>query len=110
MGEKSLVWLKGEIKSPPMSEMVRRKIGFLLRWVQAGKRLSMPDSRPMPAIGLGCHELRIGDSDRQWRVIYRIESSTVVIVDVFEKKTRRTPSRVIDGCRRRLARYDQDRE
>ena len=67
----------------------------------------MPHSRPMPAIGQRCHELRIQDSDTTWRVIYRIEADAVIVVEVFAKKTQTTPQQVIDVCQRRLRQYDE---
>jgi phage-related protein len=71
----------------------------------------MPDSRPMRTIGARCHELRVTDGESRitWRIIYRIDSDTVVIADVFAKKTQKTPPEVIDRCRTRFDKYDQDR-
>ena len=60
----------------------------------------------MPMIGHRCHELRIDDAERTWRIIYRTDVDAVLIVDVFQKTTRRTPARVIAECRRRLRLYD----
>ena len=59
--EKVLVWLHGEIKTPPLSENARIEAGYLLRKLQQGELLSMPTSRPMSSIGNHCHELRIVD-------------------------------------------------
>lgn len=56
--EKPLVWLHGEIKTPPFSSEARIEAGVLLRRLQRGEKLSMPQSRPMSVIGSGCHELR----------------------------------------------------
>lgn len=67
----------------------------------------MPESRPMPDIGRHCHELRIKDGKVDWRIIYRIDSDAIVIADVIEKKTQRTPKVVIDKCKRRLSEYDR---
>jgi hypothetical protein len=50
-GERPLVWLHGEIKTPPMSSRARVEAGYLLRRLQRGESLSLPESRPMPAIG-----------------------------------------------------------
>jgi phage-related protein len=61
----------------------------------------------MPGIGKRCYELRIGDADRAWRIVYRLDSDAVVIADVFHKTTRTTPRRVIVECQRRLAAYDR---
>lgn len=80
--------------------------GFLLRRLQKGESLALPWSRPMTAIGPRCHELRITDEKANWRVIYRIDSDAIVIVDVFQKKTRKTPEPVIAICKRRLREYD----
>ena len=106
--DKPLVWLHGEVKSPPLSNAARIETGFLLRQLQRGVLLSMPHSRPMPAIGRNCHELRINDGDQTWRVVYRIDADAIVIADVFAKKTPQTPKRVIEVCRRRLRDYDDE--
>ena len=56
----------------------------------------------MPSLGTGCYELRIVDDRRNWRIIYHLAEEAIVILHVFEKKSRKTPSRIIDICRRRL--------
>ena len=104
--DKPLVWLHGEIKTPPLSQAARIEAGFLLRLLQRGSGLSMPHSRPMPSIGARCHELRIVDEKSTWRIIYRTDHDAVVIAEVFSKKTRETPKRVIEVCRKRLKEYD----
>ena len=45
---KPIIWLRSEIKSPPLSKEARLEAGFLLRKLQIGENLSMPHSRPMP--------------------------------------------------------------
>jgi hypothetical protein len=62
--DKPLVWIQGEVKSPPFSADARMKAGFLLRKLQKGDLLDMPDSRPMPSIGKNCHELRVNDKNK----------------------------------------------
>ena len=84
----------------------RLEVGLLLRRLQRGELLSMPQSRPMPGIGARCHELRINDSGGSWRVVYRIDADAIVILEVFAKKTSTTPKTVIVACRRRLKEYD----
>jgi phage-related protein len=108
--DKPLVWLHGEVKSPPFSRAARLEAGFLLRKLQRGDTLSMPHSRPMPSIGPRCHELRLPDKDKAWRMIYRIALDAIVICEVFEKKTNKTPKNIIDVCQQRLRRYDTDGE
>jgi phage-related protein len=104
--DKPLAWLHGEIKTPPMSRSARLEAGFLLRQLQRGELLSMPQSRPMPGVGSRCHELRINDAAGTWRVMYRIDSDAIVILGVFAKKTGKTPKTIIDTCRKRLKEYD----
>jgi phage-related protein len=104
--DKPLAWLHGEIKTPPLSKSARLEAGFLLRQLQRGDLLSMPQSRPMPSIGPRCHELRINDATVTWRVVYRIDIDAVVILEVFAKKTGKTSKAVIDTCRKRLKEYD----
>lgn len=80
--------------------------GVLLRRLQRGERLSLPQSRPMPSTGPRCHELRIPDADATWRLVYRLDSDAIVIAEVFSKKTQATPKHVIEACQRRLQAYD----
>ncbi|HAM33858.1 MAG TPA: transposase [Deltaproteobacteria bacterium] len=103
--DKPLVWLSGEVKTPPFSQAGRLEVGYLLRALQRGDKLSMPLSRPMPSIGPRCHELRIVDERIDWRIVYRIDTDAIVILDVFEKKTRSTPRQIIAVCKRRLKDY-----
>ena len=81
--DKPLVWLRGEVKTPPFGADARIEAGFLLR------RL--------------CHELRIVDGHVNWRIMYYIAADAIVILDVFQKKTEGTPKAVIASCQRRLA-------
>ena len=67
----------------------------------------MPHSRPMPSIGRSCHELRINDSDKTWRIVYKVDSDAVVILEVFEKKTPQTPKGVIETCKKRISEYER---
>jgi phage-related protein len=105
-GDKPLVWLEGEIKTPPLSQAARLEAGYLLRRLQRGETLGMPHSRPLPPIGPRCHELRINDERTTWRIIYRIDSDAIVILEVFSKKSRTIPTTIIDVCKRRLREYD----
>ena len=104
--EKPLIWLNGEIKTPPLSSAARIEAGYLLRKLQMGELLSLPHSRPMPSIGPRCHELRIDDQKKTWRVVHRIDNDAIVILEVFEKKTQETPREVIENCKRRTRLYD----
>jgi phage-related protein len=103
--DKSLVWLRGEVKTPPFSADARLEAGFLLRRLQKGESIGLPHSRPMPSIGAQCHELRINDENQTWRIVYYVAADAVVILDVFSKKTPTTPKEVLTNCKRRLAAY-----
>jgi phage-related protein len=106
--EKPLVWLHGEVKTPPFSSAARIEAGYLLRQLQMGERLSLPHSRPMPSIGSRCHELRINDENKTWRIVYRIDDDAIIILDVFDKKTQKTPKEVVDNCKRRIRLYESE--
>jgi phage-related protein len=106
--DKPLVWLHGEVKTPPFTAAARLEAGVLLRRLQQGEQIGMPQARPMPIIGPRCHELRIRDETKNWRIIYRIDYDAIVIAEVFDKTTRATPDSVIENCRRRLSKYDGD--
>jgi len=100
--------MHGEIATPPFSENARIEAGYLLRQVQKGVKLSLPQSRPMPSIGTRCHELRIIDENLTWRIIYRIYTDAILILEVFEKKTNKTPKSIINICKQRISRYEAD--
>ncbi len=102
---KPLAWLHGEVKTPPFSAEARLEAGFLLRRIQNGESLGLPQSRPMPSIGRACHELRIRDESATWRIVYAIEDDAILILEVFSKKTAKTPRSVIDVCKRRLQQF-----
>jgi len=104
--DKLVVWLHGEIKTPPFSAEARIEVSCLLRRLQHGESLGLPHARPMSVVGARCHELRVKDKNTEWRIIYRLDADAVVIAEVFGKKTRTTPETVIANCQRRLRAYD----
>ena len=103
--DKPLVWLRGEVQTPPFTTEARLEAGFLLRRLQKRESLGLPQSRPMPSIGSQSHELRVNDENQTWRIVYHVATDAVVILDVFSKKTAATPKEVLVNCRRRLAAY-----
>ena len=60
----------------------------------------------MPVLGTRCHELRINDEAGTFRILYRVDTDAIVILDVFLMKTHQTPQLVIAACKRRLRQYD----
>jgi len=106
--DKPLVWIHGQVSTPPFSANARIEAGYLLRQLQKGQKLSLPQSRPMPSIGIQCHELRINDENTTWRIIYRIYTDAILILEVFEKKTNKKPKSIIDICKQRINRYEAE--
>ena len=104
---KPLVWLHGEVKTPPFSKDARLEAGFLLRRLQTGEKLGLPFSRPMPTIGNRCYELRINDENKIWRIVYRIDSDAIIILEIFQKQTQQTPKQIIETCKHRIQIYDK---
>jgi len=107
---KPVVLRKTEIKTPPVGLAARVEIGKLLKRLQRGELLSLPQSRPMPGIQPHVHELRVNDAEQTWRVIYRIDEDAIVVVEIFSKKTQQTPDEVIRRSQNRLRTYDQDKQ
>jgi phage-related protein len=110
--EKPLAWLRGEIKTPPLSTSARIEAGMLLRRLQRGESLALPESRPMPSIGPRCHELRIDDTvtKKEFRIIYYVGISAIAILEVFAKTTRTTPQAVIELAKKRVRQYRERAE
>ena len=104
---KPLVWLHGEVKTPPFTPEGRQEAGMLLRLLQEGERLGMPQSEPLPSVCPRCGALRVRDAGHNWRIVYRLDPDAVLVLDVFAKKTRKIPKEVIDRCKRRLKEYDK---
>jgi len=103
---KPLVWLYGEIKTPPFTLEGRREAGILLRILQAGEQLGMPHAELLPDVGKRCGALRVRDAEHNWRIMYRIDPDAVLILEIYSKKTRKIPQEVIERCQQRLKRYD----
>jgi phage-related protein len=101
-----LVWLHGEIKTPPFTAKGRQEAGMLLRFLQEGEKLGMPQAEPLPDVGPRCGALRIRDAEHNWRIMYRSDADAVLILEVYPKKTREVPDEVIRRCQDRLKRYD----
>jgi phage-related protein len=107
--DRPVVFLAGtSIKTSPFTEAGRIDAGMLLRRVQDGEAVGLPESRPMPSIGPRCHELRVRDAGHYWRIVYRVDPGEILVVHIFPKSTQKTPKREIDLCRKRLAEHDAE--
>ncbi len=93
---KSVVWLHGQIKTPPFTPEGRQEAGMLLRLLQEGERLGMPQAEPLPDVGPRCGALRVRDAGHNWRIMYRIDSDAVLVLEAYSKKTRKIPDEVIE--------------
>ena len=53
---------------------------------------------------------RIKDNEKniEWRIIYHIGTSAIVILNTFEKKSNKTPQKEINLCKKRLKQYYED--
>lgn len=79
---------------------------MLLRLLQDGEQLRMPQAEPLPTVGARCGALRVRDAGHNWRIMYRVDADAVLILEVYSKKTRRIPVEVIAICQRQLKQYD----
>jgi phage-related protein len=51
------------------------------------------------------HELRVQAENTTWRTLYFIDADAIVVLEVFARKTNRTPRAVIDACKPWLRSY-----
>jgi phage-related protein len=103
---KPLLWLHGEVKTPPFTPEGRKEAGMLLRLLQNGEPLGMPDAEPLPIVGPRCGALRVRDARHNWRIMYRIDHDAIIVIEVYAKKTQKIPASVIARCKERMKRYD----
>ena len=80
---------------------------MLLRLLQQGEQLGMPQAEPLPTVGKRCGALRVRDAEHNWRIMYRTDPDAIVILEVYAKKTQKIPDEVIERCQGRLKRYDE---
>lgn len=59
----------------------------------------------MPGIGKACHELRVQEASKTWRIEYHVDADAIVILEVFAKTTQKTPKSVVAICKTRLRMY-----
>ena len=95
---KPLFWLHGEVKTPPFTPEGRQEAGILLRLLQEGERLGMPQAEPLPNVGPRCGALRVRDAEHNWRIMFRVDADAVLVLEVYPKKTRKVPDEVIKRC------------
>ena len=90
-----------EIEAFP--EEIRGDLADALARLDAGLMLSLPMSRPMPAIGRGVHELKLKNRSGVYRVVYALVTrGTVYVLHAFKKTTQETSARNLELARTRL--------
>jgi phage-related protein len=71
----------------------RKETGMLLRLLQNGEQLGMPNAESLPIVGPRCGALRVRDAQRNWRIVYRVVDDAVISVEVYPKKTQQIRKR-----------------
>ncbi|MEX1027731.1 MAG: type II toxin-antitoxin system RelE/ParE family toxin [Candidatus Paceibacterota bacterium] len=79
---------------------------MLLRLLQEGERLGMPQAESLPDVGSRCGALRVRDAGQNWRVMFRIDADAILILEVYAKKTQKISDEVIERCKQRFKQYD----
>ncbi len=86
-----------------MPRSIREDLADALARLDEGHTLSMPLSRPMPAIGSGVHELRLKDRSGAYRTVYALRNARMVyVIHGFKKTTRAAPRKNIELAQQRL--------
>jgi len=86
--------------------MGRKEAGVLIGLLQDGELLSMPFSRPLPTVGPRCHELRVRDESHEWRIVYRIDPTQIIVAHHFAKKGKSMQQREFVKAKKILAMFD----
>ncbi len=82
---------------------VKQELGVLLRRLQQGEILGMPQSRPLKTVHKNAFELRLRDESGIFRVIYvLVIKNKILIPHAFKKKTPKTPTKEINLSKKRL--------
>lgn len=83
------------------SEVVRRSIGSELRLLQSGERPL--HARPLKTVGRGVWELKISETEGQFRVVYVVQrNDRIYVLHAFQKKTQQTSQQDIELARARF--------
>lgn len=109
---KRVIWDKAAIETiRSFSAEVRQEIGALLRILQDGGQLGMPQSRPMKQVASSAFELRVKDRDGIYRVFYVLfDKHRIMVPHAFTKKTQKTPLQEIETAQKRLRRLIHENE
>ena len=82
---------------------IKEDVFSLFEELSHGRILSMPISRPLPAIGKGLHELRLTSRSGEFRVFYVIKPmSDIYIIHAMQKKKQQIDKRTMNLIQVRL--------
>lgn len=109
---KRIIWDKAALETiRRFSVEVRQEVGALLRLLQQGERLGMPQSKPVKQLAPSGFELRIKDRQGIYRIFYVLfDEHRIFVPHAFTKKSRKTPNQEIDTGKRRLRRLIDENE
>lgn len=109
---KQIIWDKAALETiRSYSIEIRQEIGALLRLLQQGEQLGMPQSRPMKQLSTSAFELRIKDHDGSYRVFYVLfDKDRIFVPHAFTKKTQKTLLQEIETGKSRLRRLIYENE
>ncbi len=86
-----------------LSLETRKEVGALIMVLQSGELLGEPQSKPMRVIHKNAYEIRVGDNNGQYRIIYvAVLKGVIIIPHAFMKKTQKTPKKEISLSIKRL--------
>ena len=66
----------------------------------------MPQAEPLTGVGPRCGALRVRGVEHNWRIMYRVDTDAILVLEVYSKKSRKIPDEVIERCKQRLKQYD----
>jgi phage-related protein len=103
---KRVIWNKAALKTVrSFSVEVRQEVGALLRILQEGGQLGVPQAKPIKQVDTAAFELRVKGKYGIYRVFYILfDKQRILIPHAFTKKTQRTPQQEIETARKRLQR------
>lgn len=82
---------------------IRADVFSLFEDLVAGKKLSMPISRPLSSIAKGLHELRLSGRGGEFRVFYAIRvGDAIYVIHATQKKTQGLDRKTIEVLKGRL--------
>lgn len=90
-----------ELRKAPKEVII--DVYSLLEDLEAGKKLTMPVSKPLASIAKGLHELRLNYKDGIFRVFYVFKIKDVIhILHVTKKKTQKIDKKTRDLLIKRI--------